>query len=92
MVQKILMESLEIVGAELDRIQDDTDLIQDLELDSIAIVDLLMILEEKLQIQVKDMTEFVSCLKSFSELTNYLEVLVSMKGGDDIAEPAERNG
>lgn len=66
MVQKILMESLEIVGAELDRIQDDTDLIQDLELDSIAIVDLLMILEEKLQIQIKDMTEFVSCFKSFS--------------------------
>ena len=45
---------------------------EDIEIDSVVIVNLVILIEEKFNISINDITEFVDCLKQVSNLVDFI--------------------
>ncbi len=80
-MREIIKECLETLGECTDDITDETDMIDEFGLDSVAIINIISMLEERLGFEIPDITEFVTNLNSFGKLAIYLEkVTVNEKG------------
>jgi len=67
-VIKLIAEQAGVAG---DSISDNTSLQADLELDSLDIMDLLLVLEEEFDMQIPD--EELSKIQTVSDIVNYIE-------------------
>lgn len=68
---KVIKLIAEQAGVAEDSISDNTSLQADLELDSLDIMDLLLVLEEEFDMQIPD--EELSKIQTVSDIVNYIE-------------------
>ncbi|MGI6364588.1 MAG: acyl carrier protein [Bacillota bacterium] len=68
---KVIKLIAEQAGVAEDSIKGETDLQSDLELDSLDIMDLLLVLEEEFDLQIPD--EELSNIQTVNDIVNYIE-------------------